>query len=357
MGNKRKTDRTVTKGSAITLENTLLQESAPTQSNRLLTESRLPSGKEGIITPESTKASTSVYRTYKSRIFEMIFSDRKELLSLYNAVNQTDYKDPDQLEINTLKNAIYMGMRNDVSFIVDMKLNLYEHQSTYNPNLPLRFLFYIADLYSNITKDANLYSTRLIKLPTPRFLVFYNGMEERPDKEVLKLSTAFQIKEEEVFLELTAIVLNINQGHNESLLQACRTLNDYAVYTARVRKYARQTDLESAVERAIEECIDEGILADFLRKNRAEVKKVSIYEYDYEKHMRQEREENFEAGLAQGHADGLAEGLANGQREGICAYIRLARRQGISEDILRKELQKEFSVSEQMIESCLKQSK
>lgn len=144
-------------------------------------------------------------------------------------------------------------------------------------------------------------------------------------------------------------MLNINQGHNKPLLQACRTLNDYAVYTARVRKYARQTDLESAVERAIEECIDEGILVDFLRKNRAEVKKVSIYEYDYEKHMRQEREENFEAGLVQGHA--------NGQREGICAYIRLARRQGISEDILRKELHKEFSVSDQMIESCLKQSK
>lgn len=288
---------------------------------------------------------TAVYRTHKSRIFEMIFSDRKELLSLYNAVNQTDYKDPDQLEVNTLKNAIYMGMRNDVSFIVDMKLNLYEHQSTYNPNLPLRFLFYVADLYSNITKDANLYSTRLIKLPTPRFLVFYNGMEERPDKEVLKLSAAFQIKEEEVFLELTAIVLNINQGHNGPLLQACKTLNDYAVYTARVRMYAQQEDLETAVERAIGECIQEGILEDFLRKNRAEVKKVSIYEYDYEKHMRQEREENFEAGLA------------SGQREGICAYIRLARRQGMSEEVLRKELRKEFSASEQMIESCLKQSK
>ncbi len=290
---------------------------------------------------ESTLARTPVYRTFKSRIFEMIFSDRKELLSLYNAVNQTDYKDPEQLEVNTLKNAIYMGMRNDVSFIVDMKLNLYEHQSTYNPNLPLRFLFYISDLYSDLTKDANLYSTRLIELPTPRFVVFYNGAEERPDKEILKLSTAFQIKENEVFLELTVIVLNINQGHNKELLQACRTLNDYAVYTARVRMYARETDLESAVERAITECIDEGILADFLRKNRAEVKRVSIYEYDYEKHMRQEREENFEAG----REDGLA--------EGICAFIRLARRQGMSDALLREELHKEFSVSEQMIELCL----
>lgn len=340
MGNKRKRKRAVTKNSIITPKN---------------------AG-----TPERIKSSIPVYRTHKSRIFEMIFSDRKELLSLYNAVNQTDYKDPEQLEVNTLKNAIYMGMRNDVSFIVDMKLNLYEHQSTYNPNLPLRFLFYAADLYSDITKDANLYSTRLIRLPTPRFLVFYNGVEERPDKEVLKLSTAFQVKEEEVFLELTAIVLNINQGHNKSLLQACRTLNDYAVYTSRVRTYAQQTDLETAVERAIMECIDEGILADFLRKNRAEVKKVSIYEYDYEKHMRQEREENFEAGFVQGHEnglaqgrrDGLAEGFVQGRKdglaEGISAYICLARRQGMSEELLRKELQSQFSASEQMIEECMR---
>ncbi len=297
-----------------------------------------------------------IYRTHKSRIFEMIFSDRKELLSLYNAVNQTDYKDPEQLEINTLKNAIYMGMRNDVSFIVDMRLNLYEHQSTYNPNLPLRFLFYVADLYSNITKDANLYSTRLIRLPTPRFLVFYNGAEERPDREVLKLSTAFQVKEEDVFLELTAIVLNINQGHNTELLQACRTLNDYAVYTARVRTYAQQSDLEPAVERAIEECIRDGILADFLSKNRAEVKKVSIYEYDYEKHMRQEREENFEAGLAKGREEGLAEGREDGLAEGICAYIRLARSQRMSEERLREELYREFSASEKIIDECLKLS-
>lgn len=324
---------------------------------------------QGNTLPLEEKATlTAVNRTYKSRIFEMIFSERKELLSLYNAVNQTDYKDPEQLEINTLKNAIYMGMRNDVSFIVDMQLNLYEHQSTYNPNLPLRFLFYVSDLYSDITREANLYSTRLIKLPTPKFLVFYNGMEERPDREILKLSTAFQVKEEEVFLELTAIVLNINQGHNEPLLRACRTLHDYSVYTSRVRMYAQQSDLETAVERAIEECIREGILADFLSKNRAEVKKVSIYEYDYEKHMRQEREENFEAGredglaegLARGREDGLTEGLAkgreNGLTEGICAYIRFARRQGMSEERLREELRREFSVSEKMIGECLKQS-
>ena len=113
---------------------------------------------------------TPVNFQYKARIFEMLYSEKQELLDLYNAVNGTAYKDPDELEINTLENAIYMSMHNDVSFVVDMKVSLYEHQSTYSPNLPLRYLFYISDLYSKITKDSNLYGERIVKIPTPKFI-------------------------------------------------------------------------------------------------------------------------------------------------------------------------------------------
>ena len=115
----------------------------------------------------------NVNRVYKSRLFEMIFSDRKELLVLYNAVNGTNYTDSEKLVINTLENAIYMSMHNDISFIIDSRLSLYEHQSTYSPNLPLRYLFYISDLYSVIVKDLNLYGTRLVKIPAPRVIIFY----------------------------------------------------------------------------------------------------------------------------------------------------------------------------------------
>ncbi|MCD8078423.1 MAG: hypothetical protein LUE63_08655, partial [Lachnospiraceae bacterium] len=108
-----------------------------------------------------------VSRLYKSRVFEMIFSEKKELLSLYNALNGTTYDDPDLLEINTLENAIYMSMRNDISFVIASRLNLYEHQSTINGNLPLRFLMYTSDLFSVLTREANLYSSRQIKLRTP----------------------------------------------------------------------------------------------------------------------------------------------------------------------------------------------
>lgn len=125
-------------------------------------------------------------RLYKTRMFEMIFSDRQELLSLYNAVNQTNYSNPDELEINTLENAIYLSMHNDLSFVIDSRLSLYEHQSTWNPNIPLRCLMYISDLYSGMTKDENLYGSKTVKLPAPRFLVFYNGVEKRPEKEIMK---------------------------------------------------------------------------------------------------------------------------------------------------------------------------
>ena len=260
-------------------------------------------------------------RTYKSRMFEMIFSDKKELLALYNAINGTSYTDPDELVVNTLENAIYMAMHNDISFLIDKRLNLYEHQSTYSPNLPLRFLFYVADVYSEFTKEMNLYGRKAVKLPTPHFIIFYNGTEEQPDKRELRLSDTFQVKEEEPQLELKATMLNINKGHNKKLMDACRTLKDYAEYTALVREYAQLMPLAEAVEKAVDDCISRGVLAEFLKKNRAEAIKVSIYEYDEERHMRQTKEEGYEegyeSGLAEGEKIGRESGLEEGRKAGL----------------------------------------
>ena len=250
-------------------------------------------------------------RTYKSRIFAMLFSDRNELLKLYNAINGTSYDDPDLLQINTLENAVYMSMQNDVSFIIELGLNLYEHQSTHSPNLPVRYLLYVADVYSDYTKDMNLYGTKAVKLPTPKFVIFYNGQAEQPDRKELKLSELFTVPEEAPSLELKAVMLNINKGHNRKLMETCKTLHDYAEYTSRVREYAAEISLDEAVERAITECISEDILADFLRKNRAEAKKVSIYEYDEERHMRQTREEGVEEGYTKGINQGIEQTAVN----------------------------------------------
>ena len=243
---------------------------------------------------------TNVRRDYKARLFEMIFREKEELLGLYNAVNGTHYSDPEKLEINTLENAIYLSMHNDISFIIDSRLSLYEHQSTYSPNLPLRYLFYVSDLYSKMTKDSNLYGSRQITIPSPRFLIFYNGKEERSEREILELSDSFEIQEEEPWLNLKAVLLNINPGYNNDIVNACKTLSDYVIYTSRVRAYAEQMKIEDAVERAITECIVEGILVDFLTKYKAEAKKMSIYEYDEERQRIWDREEGKEEGLKEG---------------------------------------------------------
>lgn len=211
-------------------------------------------------------------RNYKARLFEKIFSDKKELLGLYNAVNKTHYTNPEELEINTLENAIYLSMYNDISFVIASKLSLYEQQSTYNPNLPLRFLLYISDLYSGMTSSENLYGTRLIKLPPPRFIIFYNR---------------------------EAKFININPGKNKELLKACKTLSDYSEYTSKVRKYAKKMEIQEAVERAVKECIQEGILADFLERHRAEAIAVSIYEYNEDRQRQLDRKEGMELGEKQ----------------------------------------------------------
>ena len=238
-------------------------------------------------------------KTYKDRMFRMIFSEKEKLLELYNAVSGKNYKDPELLTINTLENAIYMSMKNDISFLIDSRLSLYEHQSTYNPNMPLRLLHYISDLYESMVNPIKLYGSSTVQIPPPRFIVFYNGTVERPEREELCLSRLYSVEEEEIWLELKAVVLNINMGHNKELLEACRTLREYAEYVRKVRQYRKEMSIEESVECAITECIEEGILREFLMKNRAEAKAVSIYEYSEEEHIRMEREDAFQAGIEQ----------------------------------------------------------
>ena len=257
----------------------------------------------------------------------MLFQDKNNLLELYNAVSGKHYTDPGILEINTLENAIYMTVKNDISFLIDGRLSLYEHQSTYTPNLPLRFLIYIAKLYSRMTRNANLYGTKVIHIPPPEFLIFYNGKEELPDRTVLNLSDMYEKEDPHAGLELSAVMLNISGKHNQKLKDACRTLKEYALYTDKVRKYVAEMELADAVERAIQECIAEGVLKDFLEKHRAEAKEMSIFEYDQEKHMRQEREEAW----ADGRLSIIIQMLNKGMSEEEIAHVA-----GASEEEIKK---------------------
>lgn len=180
------------------------------------------------------------------------------------------YTDPGLLEIVTLENAIYMGVKNDLAFLVDFHLYLYEHQSTVNLNMPFRFLQYVTEEYGRFTAEENVYGGRRVPLPTPHFIVFYNGRSPYPERQVMKLSDAFREQESEPQLELRVMVLNINEGYNAELKRQCRTLDEYMKYVDRVREYAASMPMREAVDRAVDECIDEGILRDFLLAHKAE---------------------------------------------------------------------------------------
>ena len=201
-----------------------------------------------------------VNRKYKDTIFRMLFKEKENLLSLYNAVNGTAYVDTNGLEITTLQDAVYMNYKNDVSFVFDFELNLYEHQSTVNPNMPLRDLIYVTTVLQGIIRDEDLYSSKLIKLPTPRFVVFYNGTEPQPHKQILRLSDAYEKQLDLPELELCVTVYNINYAENKELLETCKVLKEYAQYVAIVRKFAMEKPLEKAVEQAVDTCIKNGIL-------------------------------------------------------------------------------------------------
>jgi hypothetical protein len=230
----------------------------------------------------------------------MLFEDKKNLLELYNAITGKHYADPELLEINTLENAIYMSMKNDVSFLIDGRLSLYEHQSTKNPNLPLRFLLYISHLYSRLTVKENLYGETIVQIPAPEFLIFYNGKEKMPERQILKLSDMYSVQDGQPKLELEATLLNISGSNNQKLKEACRTLGEYAIYTDKIRAYTEEMELPEAVDRAMDECIREDVLREFLMKHRAEARAMSIFEYNQERHMQQEREAGIEKGRRQG---------------------------------------------------------
>lgn len=242
---------------------------------------------------------------YKDRLFRLIFREKKELLELYNAVNESNYTNPDELEITTIEDVVYMGMKNDLSFIIGDEMNLYEHQSSVCPNLPLRGLFYFSSVYKSYIEPVKrrLYSTLELEIPFPQYIVFYNGTEERPEREELKLSNLFigNGKGKKPSLECTALVLNVNYGHNKELMERCKTLKQYAQFIAEIRRnLAYGMKAQEAVEEVVDECIRNDILADILRKNRGEIVDSILTEWDEDEYRDYLKEEGIKIGEERG---------------------------------------------------------
>ena len=262
---------------------------------------------------------------FKDNVFCMLFREKKNLLELYNALNDTDYTNVDDLTVTTLQGGAYMKYKNDASFVFGQDLYMFEQQASKNLNMPLRFLHYVSDVYRGMYPNSELHRRNMIKIPVPHFVTFYNGRDEMKEEEVfLKLSDMFmEGKDErsEPELELKVRVININLDCGEEsedgspadsksrkipeILNKCHTLRDYMIFVNKVneKKYSENKDIRTAVTEAVDECIASGILSDFFSKHREEVIDVSVYDYDEEGRMRVEREEGREEGRAEGREE------------------------------------------------------
>ena len=235
---------------------------------------------------------------YRDRLFRMVFGreDTKDnILSLYNALNNTDYDDVNDVEINTIEDVIYIKMKNDVSFLIDSCMSLWEQQSSVNPNMPLRGLMYFGKLYdAYVTKNEfNIYGSRLIKIPTPQYIVFYNGVQNVEPVTKLRLSDAFIDENVDHEFEWTATMYNLNKGNNDELLGKCKPLSDYMTFVDYVQEeLEKDIPKEDAIDSAVKRCINENIMADFLTKHRSEVIDVCITEFNEKVFVRDIREES-----------------------------------------------------------------
>ena len=264
---------------------------------------------------------SAVNRKYKDSVFVDLFSEdekaKENFLSLYNALHGTELTDIEQLKNIRLDQVLYMSFYNDVSYLVDNKIIvLAEHQSTINPNMPLRCLEYISRLYETIFESKEKYSRKLLHIPRPEFYVFYNGEETFPSDKTLKLSDAFIEKTEDTSLELTVKVININHQNRHPVLENCQTMQEYSIFVETVRKW-KEIDPQNGFQKAVEECIENNILRDYLKRKTKEVLNMLLAEYDYETDIAVQRAEEREIAFAQGISQGRSEGLVQGRSEGL----------------------------------------
>lgn len=292
-----------------------------------------------------------VRRDVKDRVFCFLFEkDREALLQLYNALNGTDYKDASKLKIVTIESAVYVVMKNDLAFVLAGTLNMYEHQSTYSPNLPVRFLIYLAQEYQKVIEQAekSLYGEMLISLPTPKCVVFYNGTQEMPEEKMLRLSDAFENGGVRADVELTVRLLNINHGHNGLLMEKCKVLREYAQFVDVTRMYARErVDVGEALAEAVDDCIEQGILEVFLRENRAEVLGMLLEEFDVKKYERTLRSEGREKGREEGIREGVELGRKQGIEQGVRCMVEALQEAGQTKDFVVEKISEKFVLPEE----------
>ena len=275
-------------------------------------------------------------REYRDRLFKFVFGNPENkawTLSLYNAVNGTAYTDAEDIMLTTIEDAVYMNMKNDVSFLVADTMSFFEQQSTFNPNMPMRFLIYAGMVYSKHIEQTASYrqfSMAQQKAPTPKCVCFYNGKLEKEDRRILRLQDAFA---GEADIDVRVTMLNINYGRNRELMDACQPLKEYAWFVAEVNERQKEmNNLEAAVDAAIDRMPQEALIKAFLLENRAEVKRMCITEYNEEKNLADQWEDGREEGREEGRfsmlVDLVKKGLLSAESAAAEAHMSVAEFKG-----------------------------
>lgn len=277
-------------------------------------------------------------RRYRDALFRQLFREKQDLLDLYNALNGSTYQNPEELEVVTMEDVIFMKMKNDLSFMIGNTLNLYEHQSTWNVNMPLRGLFYFAQQFEGLLASRNddIYGSARVELPTPVYIVFYNGGGMQTEKLMLYLSDSFPAGRGSGCLECSCEVLNINRGYNQALMKKCHRLWEYSEFSSEIEEnIKRGMRREEAIHTAIDTCIEKGILTDILKKQKEEVLHMILTEYDEKKHFRTL----------------FREGREKGREELLREQIQKKLDKGKTVSEIAEDLEEEISVIERMIDS------
>ncbi len=287
-------------------------------------------------------------RKYRDVLFRHLFREKKDLLDLYNALNGSTYQNPEELEVITMEDVIFMKMKNDLSFMIGNALNLYEHQSTWNPNMPLRGMLYFAQQFEGLlaSRNEDIYSTKCVELPTPVYIVFYNGGGMQTDNRILYLSDSYSTGRGSGCLECTCEVLNINRGYNQALMKKCHRLWEYSEFSSEIEENIKKgLRREEAVHTAIDTCIEKGILRDILIKQKAEVLHMLLTEYDEKKHFRTLFREGKEVGIK----EGVEIGLGKGREEKLREQVQIKISKGKTIPVIAEELEEETHIIEKIV--------
>ena len=285
-----------------------------------------------------------INRVYKDKLFTFLFGreeNKEYLLSLYNAINNTDYTDVDEIEITTIEDVIYLGYKNDISLILtaDETMQLYEHQTSFNPNMPLRGLFYFSKLYQKYVTGhkLNIYGTKRLRIPTPQYYVFYLGSPNEPAITEFTLSEMFAGESDA--LECKAKMININ--NNPELLEKCRILAEYNIFINEVYTNISKFDtMESAIDAAIQNCINNHVLEGFLEAHRAEVKDMILTEFNEEEYIQMLKDESKAEGRAEGEENGKIKTIIELISDDLLSLEKGAEKLGISVNELEKLMEK-----------------